>query len=250
MRRAAGLLAMIACTGLAQAGQVQVAVAANFMAPMQQIAAQFERDTGHKAVLASGATGKFYTQIQNGAPFELLLAADAATPARLEQAGQAVRGTRFTYAIGKLVLWSARKGYVDPAGKVLAGGNFTYLAIGNPRTAPYGAAAVETLKTLNLYDRLQSKLVQGENISQTQQFVSTGNAELGFVALSQVWRDGKLDAQFGGSLWVVPPGLYRPIRQDAVILQRGDANPVARALAAYLRSDQARAIIRSFGYGL
>jgi molybdate transport system substrate-binding protein len=246
MTRIAGLLAMMAWAGLAHAGQVQVAVAANFTAPMQEIAARFEQDTGHKAVLAFGATGKFYAQIQNGAPFEVLLAADDATPARLEQAGQAVRGTRFTYAIGKLVLWSAKPGYVDPAGTVLAAGRFSHLAIGNPKTAPYGAAALETLKKLNLFERLQSKLVQGENISQAQQFVSTGNAELGFVALSQVWHDGKLSS---GSAWIVPTKLYRPIRQDALILKRGDANPAARALVAYLHSDKAKTIIRSFGYG-
>nr|WP_239701030.1 molybdate ABC transporter substrate-binding protein [Massilia sp. 9096] len=238
---------MIAWTGLAQADEVQVAVAANFTAPMQRIAAQFEHDTGHKAVLAFGATGKFYAQIQNGAPFEVLLAADDETPAKLEQAGQTARGIRFTYAIGKLVLWSAKDGYVDPNGAVLRAGHFAHLAIGNPKTAPYGAAAVETLKTLNLMDRLQSKLVQGENISQAQQFVSTGNAELGFVALSQVWHDGKLSS---GSAWIVPSNLYSPIRQDAVILKKGEANPAARALTTYLRSDKARAIIRSFGYAL
>jgi molybdate transport system substrate-binding protein len=249
MTRIAGLLAMMAWAGLAHAGQVQVAVAANFTAPMQEIAARFEQDTGHKAVLAFGATGKFYAQIQNGAPFEVLLAADDTTPARLEQAGQAVRGTRFTYAIGKLVLWSAKPGYVDPAGTVLGAGRFSHLAIGNPKTAPYGAAAVETLKKLNLFERLQSKLVQGENISQAQQFVSTGNAELGFVALSQVWHDGRLSDKLGGSAWIVPSNLYSPIRQDAVILKRGDANPAARALVAYLHSDKAKAVIRSFGYG-
>jgi molybdate transport system substrate-binding protein len=247
MKRIAGLLAMIATTSLAQADEVQVAVAANFTAPMQKIAAQFEQDTGHKAVLAFGATGKFYAQIQNGAPFEVLLAADDETPAKLEQAGQGVRGTRFTYAIGKLVLWSAKDGYVDPNGAVLKAGNFSHLAIGNPKTAPYGAAAVETLKKLNYYEHLQSKLVQGENISQAQQFVSTGNAELGFVALSQVWHDGKLSS---GSAWIVPSNLYSPIRQDAVILKKGEANPAARALATYLRSDKAKAIIRSFGYEL
>jgi len=247
MKRIAGLLAMIAWTGLAQADEVQVAVAANFTAPMQKIAAQFEQDTGHKALLAFGATGKFYAQIQNGAPFEVLLAADDATPAKLEQAGQAVRGTRFTYAIGKLVLWSAKDGYVDPNGAVLKTGHFAHLAIGNPKTAPYGAAAVETLEKLNLFEHLQSKLVQGENISQAQQFVSTGNAELGFVALSQVWHDGKLSS---GSAWIVPSNLYSPIRQDAVILKKGEANPAARALTTYLRSDKAKAIIRSFGYEL
>ena len=245
MKRIAGLLATIVWATHARAGEVQVAVAANFTAPMQKIAAQFEQDTGNKAVLAFGATGNFYAQIKNGAPFEILLAADDTTPLKLEQAGLAVRGTRFTYAVGKLVLWSAKASYVDAHGDILRRGNFKHLAIANPNTAPYGAAAVEVLQKLKLAARLQPRLVQGENISQAQQFVGTGNAELGFVALSQVWRDGKL---VSGSGWIVPAGLYSPIRQDAVLLRRGDANPAARALATYLRSDKAKAIIRAFGY--
>jgi molybdate transport system substrate-binding protein len=247
MNKCVGLLALMTCSSLTHANEVQVAVAANFTAPMQKIAVQFEQDTGHKAVLSFGATGKFYAQIRNGAPFEVLLAADDDTPAKLEQEGAAVRGTRFTYAIGKLVLWSARAGYVDPQGDVLRKNGFTHLSIGNPKTAPYGLAAVKTLQKLNLYERLQPKIVQGENISQAQQFVSSGNAELGFVALSQVWRDGKLT---GGSAWIVPANLYSPIRQDALILNKGETNPAARALATYLKSDKARAIIRAFGYEL
>ncbi|HEX8785970.1 MAG TPA: molybdate ABC transporter substrate-binding protein [Telluria sp.] len=247
MKRIAGLLATIVLAAQAQAGEVQVAVAANFTAPMQKIAAQFEQDTGNKAVLSFGATGKFYAQINNGAPFEVFLAADDETPMKLEQEGQAVPGTRFTYAIGKLVLWSAKDGYVDAHGDVLRSGNFGHLSIGNPKTAPYGAAAVETMTKLGLYERLQPKLVQGENISQAQQFVSTGNAELGFVALSQVWKDGKLSS---GSAWIVPSNLYSPIRQDAVILKKGEANPAARALETYLKSDKAKAIIRAYGYEL
>lgn len=247
MKRIAGLLAMIVLATQARAAEVQVAVAANFTAPMQNIAAQFEQDTGNKAVLAFGATGKFYAQLRNGAPFEVFLAADHATPLALEQQGFTARGTRFTYAIGKLVLWSARDGYVDARGDVLRNGNFAHLAIANPKTAPYGAAAVETLDKLGLAERLQAKLVQGENISQAQQFVSTGNAELGFVALSQVWHDGKLAS---GSAWTVPANLYSPIRQDVVLLKKGEANPAALSLLRYLKSDKARAIIRAYGYGL
>jgi molybdate transport system substrate-binding protein len=246
MKLLAGLLALMAW-GTAQADEVQVAVAANFMAPMQKIAAEFEKDTGNKAVLAFGATGKFYAQISNGAPFEVFLAADDDTPAKLEAEHRTVPGTRFTYATGKLVLWSAQDGYVDGRGQVLKTGNFAHLAIANPRTAPYGAAAVETLTRLNVYDRVQGKLVQGENIAQTHQFVSTGNAPLGFVALSQVYRDGKFTS---GSGWIVPANLHSPIRQDAVILARGGANPAARALADYLKSNKARDIIRSYGYEL
>jgi molybdate transport system substrate-binding protein len=246
MKLLAGLLALMAW-GTAQADEVQVAVAANFTAPMQKIAAEFEKDTGHKAVLAFGATGKFYAQISNGAPFEVFLAADDDTPAKLEAEHRTVPGTRFTYATGKLVLWSAQDGYVDGRGQVLKTGNYAHLAIANPRTAPYGAAAVETLTRLNVYDRVQGKLVQGENIAQTHQFVSTGNAPLGFVALSQVYRDGKFTS---GSGWIVPANLHSPIRQDAVILARGGANPAARALADYLKSNKARDIIRSYGYEL
>ena len=236
-----------AIAGFAHADEVQVAVAANFTAPMQQIAAQFEKDSGHKAVLSFGATGKFYAQIVNGAPFELLLAADDETPARLEKDGQGVPGSRFTYAIGKLVLWSADPALVDAKGENLKKGGFRHLALANPKTAPYGAAAVETMGKLGVLSTLQPLFVQGENISQTQQFITTGNAELGFVALSQVFKDGRIT---GGSAWIVPAGLYEPIRQDAVLLARGKDKPAAAALAAYLKGDKAKAVIRSFGYEL
>jgi molybdate transport system substrate-binding protein len=250
MKRTARLLAMLfasATAALAHGAEVQVAVASNFAIPMQQIAAAFAQDTGHKAVLATGATGKFYAQIEHGAPFEVLLAADDETPSRLEKDKFAVPGTHFTYATGQLVLWSAKEGYVDGSGKVLQSGSFAHVAIANPKTAPYGTAAVETLAKLKLYDRLQPKLVQGENISQTYQFVATGSAELGFVALSQVARDGKFSS---GSGWIVPAFMHTPIRQDAVLLVKGAANPAARALLEYMRSDKARQIIHSFGYAL
>jgi molybdate transport system substrate-binding protein len=247
MKYLASLVAAMACASAAHAGEVQVAVAANFTAPMQRIAAEFEKDTGHKASLAFGATGKFYAQIRNGAPFEVLLAADDETPARLEQEGRALPGTRFTYAIGRLVLWSARPGYVDAKGDILRTGDFRHLAIANPKTAPYGAAAMAVLRKLNLAESLQPRLVQGENIAQTQQFVSTGNAQLGFVALAQVYRDGKLTS---GSAWIVPGNLHDPIRQDALVLAKGAANPAAREFAAYLKSDKAWGIIRAYGYEL
>lgn len=237
------LLALVA--GRAAAADVQVAVAANFTAPMQAIAASFERSTGHKAKLAFGSTGKFYAQIRNGAPFDVLLAADDETPARLEREGAAVAGSRFTYAVGRLALWSAKAGVVDEEGGVLKQGAFKRLAIANPRLAPYGAATVETLTRLGLLAALQPKFVQGENIAQTFQFVSTGNAELGFVALSQVFEHGKLKS---GSAWIVPDGLHSPIRQDAVVLARGRDNPAAQALMQYLKTGEARAIIRAYGY--
>lgn len=245
MKRLAGLLAMMGCAAAVHAGEVQVAVAANFTAPMQKIAAEFEKDTGNKAVLAFGATGKFYAQINNGAPFEILLSADDETPAKLETEHKTVLGSRFTYATGKLVLWSAKDGYVDGQGQVLKTGSYDHLSIANPKAAPYGAAAVETLQKLNLWTAVQPKLVQGENIGQAFQFVSTGNAPLGFVALSQVYRDGKFNS---GSGWIVPENLHSPIRQDAVILSKGAANPTAKALEDYLKTDKVKTIIRSFGY--
>jgi molybdate transport system substrate-binding protein len=246
MKRLAVLLAMSGCA-LAHAAEVQVAVAANFTEPMKRIAAAFEKDTGHKAVLAFGATGKFYAQVRNGAPFEVLLAADDETPARLEREGRTVAGSRFTYATGKLALWSSKAGYVDAQGKVLETGNYAHLAIANPKTAPYGLAATETLDKLKLTAKVQPKIVQGENIGQAHQFAATGNAELGFVALSQVWKDGKFTS---GSGWIVPENLHSPIRQDAVILSKGAGNDAARALETYLKSDKAKGIIRSFGYAL
>lgn len=240
------LCALLLSAG-ARAGQVQVAVAANFTAPMQRIAAEFEKDSGHKAVLAFGSTGKFYAQITNGAPFDLLLSADDETPLRLEQENKTVPGTRYTYAIGKLVLWSPKRDAADDGAQVLRKGEFRHLAIANPKTAPYGAAAVATMKKLGVYEALQGRFVQGENIAQTHQFVSTGNAQFGFIALSQVYKDGRIAS---GSGWLVPPQMHEPIRQDAVMLNRGRDNEAAQALAAYLKTPKARDIIRSFGYDL
>jgi molybdate transport system substrate-binding protein len=233
--------------GAAYAEDVQVAVAANFTAPMQAIAAAFEQDTGHKARLAFGSSGKFYAQIRNGAPFQVLLSADDETPARLEREGMAVPGTRFTYAIGRLALWSAQAGAVDARGEVLKQGGYKHVAIANPKLAPYGAAAVEVMQRLGVIEAVRPKLVQGENIAQTHQFVASGNAELGFVALSQVTRDGKLT---GGSAWIVPGDLHTPIRQDAVILAAGKGNAAASALMAYLKGEKAKAVIRTYGYDI
>jgi molybdate transport system substrate-binding protein len=241
------LLLIASLAGSVSAAEVQVAVAANFTAPMQAIAAAFEKDTGHKALLAFGSTGKFYAQIKNGAPFQVLLAADDETPAKLEGEGMAIAGTRFTYAIGRLVLWSASENVVDSKGEVLKQGSYAHLAIANPKLAPYGAAAIEVLKKLRLLETVQPKFVQGENIAQTWQFVASGNAELGFVALSQVTKDGRLTQ---GSAWIVPANLHAPIRQDAVILANGKGNPAAGALLAYLKSDKAKAVIRAFGYDI
>jgi molybdate transport system substrate-binding protein len=240
------LLGLFVVNMPAIADEVSVAVAANFAAPMQKIAADFEKDTGHKVVSSFGATGKFYAQIKNGAPFEVLLAADDETPAKLIKENSAVAGSQFSYAIGKLVLWSAKPAIVDGAGEVLKSGGFDHLAIANPKVAPYGAAAVAVMKALGVNDALQPKIVTGESIAQTYQFISSGNALLGFVALSQVLKDGKIE----GSSWVVPAKLYSPIRQDAVILEKGKGKPAAEALMKYLKSDKAKAVITSFGYEL
>ena len=240
------LAALAVAAGL-RADEIQVAVASNFAAPAKRIAAEFERSTGHKAHLSFGATGKFYAQIRNGAPFEVLLAADDITPAKLEAEGAAIPGSRFTYAVGRLALWSAKPGFVDAKGDVLSKGGFAHLALANPRLAPYGVAAVEVLTALMLLDRLRPTFVQGENIAQTHQFIASGNAELGFVALSQVSRDGRIPE---GSAWIVPAALHAPIRQEAVLLAPGRGKAAAEAWLRYLRSDPAKAVIRAFGYGL
>jgi molybdate transport system substrate-binding protein len=222
-------------------------VAINFSVPMQKIARDFAHVTGHKAVLSFGSTGNFYAQIKNGAPFQVLLAADDETPLKVEKDGLGVAGSRFTYAIGKLVLWSKQPGIVDDKGDILRSGKFQRIAIANPKLAPYGTAAMETLKQLGLWPALQPQLVQGDNIAQTYQFVASENAQLGFVALSQVQVDGKL-AQ--GSAWMVPAHLHAPIQQDAILLNPGRDSPAAVALMHYLRSDRAKALIRVHGYSL
>ena len=238
-------LLFLLLSAAAFAGEVQLAVAANFTAPMKQIAADFEKDTGHKVLMSFGATGKLYAQIINGAPFDVFLAADEETAAKLERNGGAVNGSRFTYAIGKLVLWSAQPGLVDAQGDVLRKNEFKKIAIAAPKLAPYGAAAVETMTRLGLLAKLAPKLVSGESIGQTYGFISTGNAELGFVALSQVYEGGKLRS---GSAWIVPESLHSAIRQDAVLLNKRLDNKAALSLMAFLKTEKATAVIRSFGY--
>ena len=242
------LLAVAATWALAvsaSAGEVSVAVAANFTAPMQKIAGLFEQDTGHKATLAFGSTGRLYAQIKNGAPFEVLLAADDETPVKLEREGLGMAGSRFTYAVGKLVLWSKQPTLVDAHGQVLKIAAFDKIAVADPKLAPYGAAAVEVMTKLGVLDTLRPKFVQGENIAQTYQFVATQNAQLGFVAMSQVYADGRI---IEGSAWVVPTALHTPIRQDALLLRKGQGNPAADALLQYLKGHKALAVIRAYGY--
>jgi molybdate transport system substrate-binding protein len=230
----------------ANADEVTVAVAANFVGPLAKIGKGFTAATGHTLRVSSGATGKFYSQIVSGAPFEVLIAADDETPRKLMAEGHGVTGSSFTYAIGKLVLWSAQPGYVDDQGAVLAIGNYAHLAIANPKLAPYGRAGLEVLKARGLGETVAPKLVTAESIAQAYQFAATGNAELGFVALSQVAVPGKPAT---GSYWLVPPTLYGEIRQDAVLLKTGEKNQAAAALLAYLKSPAAKAVIQSYGYG-
>lgn len=231
----------------AAADEVRVAVAANFTAPLEKIAAEFARDTGHRLIVSSGSSGKLYAQIRNGAPFEAFLSADEETPARLEHEGLAVSGTRFTYAIGKLVLWSPKPGYVDSRGEVLKSGDFKHLAVANPKLAPYGRAAQELMEKKGLWQSAQPRLVMGENITQTYQFAATGNAELGLVALSQIRKAG---GESQGSFWIVPQSLYSPIRQDAALLANGKGRTAAGQFLKYLKSAKATAIIQRFGYDL
>ncbi|MFL6624360.1 MAG: molybdate ABC transporter substrate-binding protein [Sulfurifustis sp.] len=228
----------------AAANDVVAAVAANFTPAMQRLARDFERRSGHHLIPSPGATGALYAQIRNGAPFDIFLAADRESPRRLEQDGLSVAGTRFTYAVGRLALWSAQPGMVDANGDVLRQGVPGRIAIANPKTAPYGAAAVQTLRRLGLWERLAPRLVQGENITQTFQFVRTGNAAFGFVALAQIRA---LPAQTG-SYWLVPAELHEPLAQDAVLLKRGINNIGARAFLEYLRSAPAKSVIEELGY--
>jgi molybdate transport system substrate-binding protein len=229
------------------AGEAQVAVAANFAEPIKAIAAVLKKTTGHTIQITLGATGKLYAQIANGAPFDVLLAANSDTPAQLEKDGLAQPGSRFTYATGKLVLWSADTEKVDGKGDVLKTAGLRKVAYANPKVAPYGAASVEVMDKLGLTAALAPKLVQGESIGQTFTFAYTRNADVGFVALSQVLEGGKLKS---GSIWVIPQNLYTPIQQDAVVLQRGANNPAAQALVKLLKSPNIKDLIRSYGYGI
>lgn len=226
----------------ALAADTQVAVAANFTEPAKEIAEAFKAKTGHTATLTFGSSGQFYTQIAHGAPFEVFLSADAERPQKAEQEGLAVAGTRRTYAVGRLVLYSKTPGLVDAKGAVLTSDKFAKLAIADPTAAPYGLAAVETLQKLKLYDVLTPKIVKGSSITQAYQYVATGNAELGFVALSQVINEP------GGSRWLVPAADHTPIEQQAVLLKTGEKNEAARAFLTFLKSPAAIKIIKRYGY--
>ena len=224
----------------AHAGTVKVAVAANFTAPMRELAKSFERATGHRALVSYGSTGKLYAQIIHGAPFEVFLAADRERPALLHEAGLGEAG--FTYAIGRLALWSPDPGLIDDARALLQQAGFSRLAIANPKTAPYGVGALQVLEALGALQSVQAKLVRGDNIAQTYQFVMTGNVPLAFVAISQVTDQNE------GSLWVPPQSMYEPLRQNAILLERGREAPAAQAFIDYLQSPAARSLIARYGY--
>jgi molybdate transport system substrate-binding protein len=235
-----GLAALAAAPAFA--ADVQVAVAANFTEPVKEIAAAFEAKTHDHLVLSFGSSGQFYTQVTQGAPFEVFLSADADRPARIEREGLGVPGSRFTYAVGRLVLYSRTPGLVDDKGAVLAKGGFNKISIADPTAAPYGVAAVQTMTRMGVYPRLQAKVVKGASITQAYQFVQSGAAELGFVALSQVINEP------GGSRWQVPASYHAPIDQQAILLFKGDRNPAARAFLKFLKGPEAVAIIRRYGY--
>ena len=228
-----------------QAGEVRVAVASNFAAPMERIVALFQQQSGHTVKVSLGSSGKFYAQIAGGAPYDVFLSADEMIPKRLAQEGLAVGGSRFVYALGNLVLWSAQPGFVDPKGAVLRNGGFNKLAIADPKIAPYGMAAKETLEKLTMWNAIQGKLDKGDDVTQTFQLAATEKADLAFIALSQVMRDGKVSV---GSWWLVPSELHKPIRQGAVLLSGAKDQPAAQAFLAFLKSKKAMAVMRGFGY--
>ncbi|MFP4182848.1 molybdate ABC transporter substrate-binding protein [Thiohalospira sp.] len=226
----------------AAAETVRVAVASNFAEPLEAVAEAFEQETGHTVRASTGSTGKHYAQIDHGSPFDLFLAADARRPRLLEEGGQAVAGSRFTYAVGRLALYSPDPAAFEEGRQALEEGAFDRLAIANPELAPYGRAARRTLKALGVWSTLEPRLVRGENIGQTHQYVVSGNADAGLVALSQV-------VAAEGSRWVVPTELHDPVRQQAVLLERGADNPAARTLLEFLRGPEAAAILEEYGYG-
>ena len=227
------------------AAEVKVAVAANFAQTLKEISTVFEQDTGHKLAITQGSTGKLYAQISQGAPFEVLLSADDETPEKLITEGKAITGTRLTYAIGRLALWSPKPDLVDEGGQVLKTDKFRFLAIANARVAPYGRAAVQVMQKIGVLTNIEPRVVQGESITQTLQFVSTGNAQLGFVALSQINENGKIKS---GSAWIVPENMHEQLRQDAVLLNPGKDSAAASALLNFLKSEKAKKIIASYGY--
>ena len=228
------------------AEQVLVAVAANFVPPFREIAIEFERTTGHNVQVAAGSSGNFYSQIKNGAPFEVFFSADMERPKLLEDEGFGVKDSRFTYAIGRLVLWSPNADLIKGE-ETLRFKQYKRLAIANPKTAPYGLAAMQAMQKLEIWESLQPQIVMGENLGQTMGFIESGNAQLGFVALSQV-LDPKIKGK--GSRWDVPTNLHEPIKQDVILLTKGKDNRAAKALMEFMDGPQAKTIIERYGYEL
>jgi len=237
---------MLGGSGGIWAAEIRVGVAANFSAVLKILAERFEQQSGHRMLLSSGSTGKLYAQIKHGAPFDLFFAADVERPLRLENEKEGVPGSRFTYAIGRIVLWSRKPDLVDETGSVLKGTAFRKLAIANPLTAPYGLAAKQTLQRLSVWQALQSKLVSGENIAQTYQFVASGNADLGFIALPQLLSKSSM----GGSAWEVPTDFYQPIEQQAILLRKSRQPTAAKEFLAFVKGREAREILNRFGYSV
>lgn len=239
------LMSLLLVSSMVKAGEVKVAVASNFYKPMLQLAKEFEQATGNTVILSAGSTGALYAQIKNGAPFEVFLAADQQRPIALEDEKLAINGSRFTYAQGQLAFWSKKLGYNTQQDFINSLSKMEYLAIASPKNAPYGAAAIDVMKKLGVYAKAQAKIVEGHNIGQTYQYVSSENVKCGFVALSQVYQNNKITE---GSAWLVPTHLHRVLKQDAVLLHKGQNNTVAQSLLTFLQSDAAKKTIRSFGY--
>lgn len=239
-------LTILVFANMAAASELKIAVASNFTDATRELIPLFEHASGHTVKASFGSTGKLYSQIENGAPFEVFLAADAERPEKAEKEGLAVPGTRFTYAMGKLVLWSAQSGMFTDGEAFLKAGKFNKVALANPKTAPYGLAAEQVMEHVGLLETLRPKRVQGDNIAQTFQFASTGNADVGFVAFSQIkaWQGE------AGSAWVIPQGYYQPIAQQAVLLKKGEENPAARAFLEFLKSPESYKVITGYGYGV
>ncbi|MFT5716642.1 MAG: molybdate transport system substrate-binding protein [Oleiphilaceae bacterium] len=237
------VISLISCCSFAD--QVRIAVAGNFYQPLKLISAQFSQLSGHELQVSVGSTGKLYAQIINGAPFDVLISADQIRPTKLAAQQLAIKKTQFTYAIGKLVLWSRDQSLIDNQGMHLKTGTLKHLAIANPKIAPYGEQAVNVLKNMGIYQQLASKLILGQSVGQTFQHLSTGSVQQGILALSQVMQDGTISS---GSGWIIPDALYQPIQQDAILLNKGKNNAAAIAFLAYLKNPQSEKVIRSFGY--
>ena len=241
-------LLFVCLSETAAAARVRVAVASNFLSPLQSMAKSFEKETGHSLRISAGSTGKLYSQIVNGAPFDVFLAANSTEPSRLESSGNSVKGSRFTYGLGQLVLWAPQSENNDKSiQEILDSDGLSRLSVANPLTAPYGAAAVETLYKLGVYQSLEKKIIRGENVSQAYQFVASGAAQYGFIAQSQLRVEERNNSK---GYWLVDRSLYTPITQQAVLLKRGENNLAARQFLEFLQSNTGRTAIESFGYAL